>query len=88
VLGVGGDNSNNSEGTFFEGVVTNGAPSSATDLLIMKNIRPWGTRSRKSFGLSTGRHDLRLQASARLAAVIGGFVVELARGGFVLSHGL
>jgi hypothetical protein len=42
VLGVGGDNSNNSEGTFFEGVVTNGAPSSATDLLILKNIKAVG----------------------------------------------
>jgi hypothetical protein len=42
VLGVGGDNSNNSEGTFFEGAVTNGAPSNATDLLIMKNIQAVG----------------------------------------------
>ena len=42
VLGVGGDNSNNSEGTFFEGAVTNGAPSNATDLLIMKNLKDVG----------------------------------------------
>jgi hypothetical protein len=42
VLGVGGDNSNNSEGTFFEGVVTNGVPTNATDLLIMKNIQAVG----------------------------------------------
>jgi hypothetical protein len=41
-MGVGGDNSNNSEGTFFEGAVTNGAPSDATDLLIMKNIQAVG----------------------------------------------
>jgi hypothetical protein len=39
VLGVGGDNSNNSFGTFYEGVVTNGSPSNATDLLVMKNIQ-------------------------------------------------
>ena len=32
VLGVGGDNSNNSWGTFYEGAVTNGSPSNATDL--------------------------------------------------------
>jgi hypothetical protein len=38
-LGVGGDNSNNSLGTFFEGAVTNGSPSSATDLAVMKNIQ-------------------------------------------------
>jgi non-reducing end alpha-L-arabinofuranosidase len=42
VLGVGGDNSNNSEGTFWEGAVTNGAPTNATDLLIMKNIQAVG----------------------------------------------
>jgi hypothetical protein len=42
VMGVGGDNSNNSEGTFFEGAVTSGAPSTATDLLIMKNIQAVG----------------------------------------------
>jgi hypothetical protein len=41
-LGIGGDNSNNSEGTFFEGAVVNGAPSNATDLLIMKNIQAVG----------------------------------------------
>jgi non-reducing end alpha-L-arabinofuranosidase len=42
VLGVGGDNSNNSYGTFYEGALTNGAPSNATDLLIMKNIQAVG----------------------------------------------
>jgi hypothetical protein len=41
-LGIGGDNSNNSEGTFFEGALTNGVPSNATDLLIMKNIQAVG----------------------------------------------
>jgi hypothetical protein len=42
VLGVGGDNSNNSWGTFYEGAVTNGSPSNATDLLVMKNIQAAG----------------------------------------------
>jgi hypothetical protein len=42
VLGIGGDNDNNSFGTFYEGAVTNGAPSNATDLLIMKNIQAVG----------------------------------------------
>ena len=42
VLGVGGDNSNNSWGTFYEGAVTNGSPTNATDLLIMKNIKAVG----------------------------------------------
>ena len=39
---MGGDNSNNSFGTFYEGAVTNGSPSNATDLLIMKNIQAAG----------------------------------------------
>ena len=39
VLGVGGDNSNNSFGTFYEGALVNGSPANATDLLIMKNVQ-------------------------------------------------
>jgi hypothetical protein len=42
VLGVGGDNSNNSAGTFYEGAVTNGSPSNATDLAVMQNIQAAG----------------------------------------------
>jgi len=42
VLGLGGDNSNNSAGTFYEGAVTNGSPTNDTDLLIMKNIQAVG----------------------------------------------
>jgi hypothetical protein len=42
VLGIGGDNSNNSAGTFYEGALTNGSPSNAIDLLIMKNIQAVG----------------------------------------------
>jgi hypothetical protein len=39
VLGVGGDNSNYSYGTFFEGAITVGAPSDATDLAVMNNVK-------------------------------------------------
>jgi hypothetical protein len=38
VLGNGGDNSNGSQGTFYEGVMTAGYPSDATDQLIQANI--------------------------------------------------
>jgi len=41
-LGVGGDNSNNASGTFYEGALTNGSPTNDTDLLIMKNIQAVG----------------------------------------------
>jgi hypothetical protein len=42
VIGVGGDNSNNSWGTFYEGAVTNGSPANATDLAVMQNIQAAG----------------------------------------------
>ena len=38
VLGNGGDNSNGSQGTFYEGVMTAGYPSDATDQLVQANI--------------------------------------------------
>jgi hypothetical protein len=41
-LGIGGDNSNNSWGTFYEGALTNGSPSNATDLAVMQNIQAAG----------------------------------------------
>jgi len=42
VLGVGGDNSNNSWGTFYEGAIVSGFPTAATDLAIMKNLKAAG----------------------------------------------
>jgi len=38
VLGTGGDNSNASIGTFFEGVVTSGEPTDAADAAVQANI--------------------------------------------------
>src|SRR3954463_14948132 len=38
LLGNGGDNSNSSQGTFYEGVMTTGYPSDATDQLVQSNI--------------------------------------------------
>jgi hypothetical protein len=38
VLGNGGDNSNGSQGTFYEGVMTAGYPSDATDQQIQANV--------------------------------------------------
>ncbi|HVY40992.1 MAG TPA: arabinofuranosidase catalytic domain-containing protein, partial [Polyangia bacterium] len=42
VLGVGGDNSNTSYGTFFEGAITAGRPSDATDVAVLQNIQAAG----------------------------------------------
>src|SRR5262249_29257628 len=38
ILGIGGDNSNGSAGTFFEGVMTSGFPSDATENAVQANI--------------------------------------------------
>jgi hypothetical protein len=42
VLGIGGDNSNTSYGTFFEGAITVGRPSDATDLAVLQNAQAAG----------------------------------------------
>jgi hypothetical protein len=38
ILGIGGDNSNGASGTFFEGAMTSGFPSDATDDAVQANI--------------------------------------------------
>ncbi len=38
ILGTGGDNSNESDGAFFEGVMTAGYPSAATDNAVQANV--------------------------------------------------
>ncbi|HEX7598117.1 MAG TPA: arabinofuranosidase catalytic domain-containing protein, partial [Polyangia bacterium] len=42
VLGVGGDNSNNSMGTFYEGAIVAGYPTNDIELAVMKNIKAVG----------------------------------------------
>jgi hypothetical protein len=42
VLGVGGDNSNNSWGTFFEGAIIAGYTTTATDTAILNNVKAVG----------------------------------------------
>jgi len=42
VLGVGGDNSNNSFGTFYEGAIVKGYPAAATELDVFKNVKAAG----------------------------------------------
>jgi hypothetical protein len=38
ILGIGGDNSNGAQGNFFEGVMTSGFSSDATDSAVQANI--------------------------------------------------
>jgi hypothetical protein len=42
VLGVGPDNSNNSYGTFYEGAIVSGYPTTATDLAVLNSIKAVG----------------------------------------------
>lgn len=42
LIGIGGDNSNNSWGTFFEGAIVAGLPTNETDLAVMKNVQAVG----------------------------------------------
>jgi hypothetical protein len=42
VLGVGGDNSNNSFGTFYEGAIVSGYPSNEVELAVLQNIQAAG----------------------------------------------
>ena len=46
VLGVGGDNSNNSWGTFFEGAIVAGYPTIETDKKILENVKAVGYAKR------------------------------------------
>jgi len=39
VMGIGGDNSNSSQGTFLEGAITTGRPSDATDAAVLANVQ-------------------------------------------------
>ncbi|CAN9210183.1 unnamed protein product [Alternaria alternata] len=38
ILGIGGDNSNGAQGTFYEGVMTSGYPTDATETAVQANI--------------------------------------------------
>jgi hypothetical protein len=42
ILGIGGDNSNHSWGTFYEGVVTAGRPTDAIDDAVLANVQAAG----------------------------------------------
>ena len=42
ILGIGGDNSHGSAGTFYEGVMTSGYPSDTTENAVQANISAAG----------------------------------------------
>ena len=56
-LGIGGDNSNSSNGTFYEGCIVNGRPSDATDAAVLDNVRLAGYGSSIPVSVSSGSKD-------------------------------
>ena len=52
-LGIGGDNSNSSNGTWYEGCIVNGRPSDATDAAVLDNVRLAGYGSTSSVSSSS-----------------------------------
>ncbi|MEV0976291.1 alpha-L-arabinofuranosidase B [Streptomyces sp. NPDC049915] len=65
ILGIGGDNSNGSAGTFYEGVMTSGYPSDATENAVQADINAVGyTAPAPAGGLTAGaRVSLRATTS-------------------------
>jgi len=76
-LGVGGDNSNSSFGTFFEGCITAGRPSDEADEAVFENVQAAGygsdkvaafQRINKSFAAES-RHNVRYNPFATNAMI-------------------
>jgi len=64
ILGIGGDNSNASAGTFYEGVMTSGYPSDATENAVQANITAAGyAGGSTSTGSLTPGSRISLQAT-------------------------
>jgi hypothetical protein len=63
ILGIGGDNSKNSAGTFYEGVMTSGYPSDATENSVQANITAVGYTTSSATGSLTPGSRVSLQAT-------------------------
>jgi len=73
ILGIGGDNSKGSAGTFYEGVMTSGYPSDSTENSVQANIVAAGysTGSSGSGGLTPGS---RISLRATTACCTGDYL--------------
>ncbi|MEY9872055.1 hypothetical protein ABH931_001529 [Streptacidiphilus sp. MAP12-33] len=63
ILGIGGDNSKGSSGTFYEGVMTSGYPSDATENAVQANITAVGYTTSSGTGSLTPGSRVSLQAT-------------------------
>ncbi len=66
LLGNGGDNSNGSQGTFYEGVMTSGFPADSVDQLVQANIRAakYGTQQVAVDGVPNSAAAARRRSAA------------------------
>lgn len=69
ILGIGGDNSNGAQGTFYEGVMTSGYPSDATENAVQANI----VAAKYSSTSLTSGQALDIGSSISLRATTSGF---------------
>ncbi|KAF7294538.1 Glycoside hydrolase family 54 protein [Mycena indigotica] len=69
ILGIGGDNSNGAQGTFYEGVMTTGYPSDATENSVQANIVAAG------YGTSSlvGGPAININSTISLRATTAGY---------------
>ncbi|AEV85620.1 alpha-N-arabinofuranosidase [Actinoplanes sp. SE50] len=66
ILGIGGDNSNGSVGSFFEGVMTSGYPSDATENAVQANIVAVGYTKSVTFPVSGSSYRLTNVTSGKV----------------------
>ncbi|MFE9425620.1 alpha-L-arabinofuranosidase B [Kitasatospora sp. NPDC006697] len=75
ILGIGGDNSKGSSGTFYEGVMTAGYPSDATENAVQANIAAVGYASTSTAGTALTPGS-RVSLKATTACCTGDYVTH------------
>ncbi|MEW2122002.1 alpha-L-arabinofuranosidase B [Streptomyces sp. NPDC005474] len=73
ILGIGGDNSNSSAGTFYEGVMTSGYPSDATENAVQANITAAGYADSSS-GTGSIAPGSRISLQATTSCCTGNYI--------------
>ncbi|MFF0325668.1 arabinofuranosidase catalytic domain-containing protein [Nonomuraea angiospora] len=66
ILGIGGDNSNGSVGSFFEGVMTSGYPSDATENAVQANVVSVGYSKSVTFPVNGATYRLTNLTSGKV----------------------
>jgi hypothetical protein len=70
ILGIGGDNSNGSVGSFFEGVMTSGYPTDATENSVQSNIVAVGYSKSVTFPVNGATYRLTNLAAGKVLDAI------------------